>query len=370
MFLSAQVPCKEIILHARASKSKKIEVQRLAAISLSHSEAGVHKVLSESGCKLDVPLDFVDLPTQKAVPYVKMSNWIQFLGQTERLHYLVGTSNGKLRQELCKEFWHRWSCIRPNHPIFCMARENKLRLEDCIPILHHGDEGRTYRRMPIMIISSHGLLGKGCKQSKIKKDLPVAENPMFLNFLGSTVTTHYIFCALPHTLYKNCPEALDLMLQLYANDAKDVATKGVDITEDGATKRLHFWTVGVKGDLPYLGRAGQFTRSFSNCPKKSFSKKASTGICWQCSAGDERLDIQLPWEDFRSTARWMGSIGANPGYSSSAPLLTIPHDNGYELYRADLWHVFHLGCGKSFSASAIVVLLDTMEGSMDSNYSG
>ena len=167
---------------------------------------------------------------------------------------------------------------------------------------------------------------------------------------------------MPHTLYKPCPEALDTMLAIYANDAKDLATQGINIMEDGSCRRLHFWILGIKGDLPYLGRSGHFLRSFSMCPKKSVSQLRSHGICWQCSAGDERLEEKMPWEDFRSTAKWLGSIGADPGYGMSSPLLNIPHDNGHALYRGDLWHIFHLGCGKNFAASSIVVLLESMEG--------
>ena len=193
----AQVPCKDIILHARASGSKKVAVQKLAQIPLTHSESGVHKVFSETGCKLDVVLDYVDLPTQKAVPYVKLSNWVKFLSRTGRLQYLVGSSNGEARQRLCREFWHRWSFIRPNHPIFKMATENKLRLEDCVPLLHHGDEGRTFRKSPIMIISTHGFLGKGSSQSKIKKNQPVEDDPMLRKHRDHQL---YLLRDAPHAL--------------------------------------------------------------------------------------------------------------------------------------------------------------------------
>ena len=356
----------DIILHARASSSQATGVRRLAEIPLTHSEEGVHRVLAECGCRLDVPLDYIDLPTQNAVPYVKLSNWIDFLSRTSRLHYLVGTSDVQERQDMCREFWRRWSCVRATHPIFDLASKGLVQLENCVPLLHHGDEGRTYRKCPIMIISTHGFLGKGSHQSTVKKSKDVTESPMFLNFLGSTVTTHYVFCAMPHTLYKPCPQVLDTMLNLYASDAKDLATTGIKVMENGSPRRLYFWVLGIKGDLPYLGKSGHFTRSFSNCPKRAQSQKAGQGICWSCSAGIETLAEPIPWEDFRPTAKWLQTVGRTPGFSPFGPLLNIPHDHGHELYRADVWHVFHLGCGKNFAASSIVTLLETMEGSMDS----
>ena len=59
------MPCKDVILHARASSSKETAVRKLAQIPITHSENGAHKVFKETGCGLDVPLSYVDLSTQE-----------------------------------------------------------------------------------------------------------------------------------------------------------------------------------------------------------------------------------------------------------------------------------------------------------------
>ncbi|CAE7770511.1 unnamed protein product [Symbiodinium sp. CCMP2592] len=365
----AQVPCKDVILHARASSSKEPAVKRLAQIPISHSENGAHKVFKEAGCALDIPLSYVDLSTQKAMPYITMTSWVQFLNKTNRLHYLTGLKNALERQRVCYEFWQRVKVLRPDHPVFTLAAAGRVRLEDVVPLLHHGDEGRSYRKTPIMIISTHGLLGRGSHTAeRPKHKVAVEDDCMGLNFLGSTVTTHFIFAAMPHALYKWAPDALETMLTLYAKDLRKLALNGIEVTENNELRRLHFFCYGAKGDLPYLGKAGQFTRTYSMCPKSSSSKKCCQGICFICNAGVEQQPNKPdhPWEDFRASASWLGTVGLNPGFNQHAPLLKVPHDHSVLFYRLDIWHCWHLGVGKAFIASALVVLLDAIADEGDS----
>ena len=360
---SAQVPCKDVILHARASSSAGASIKELAKVPLCHSEQGVHKVLGDHGCKLDVPLQYVDLPTQKHVPYVKMQDWVRYLARSNKLHFLVGTNDRAERREICLEFWRRFQLVRPHHPIFMWAQQDKLDLGSTFPVLHHGDEGRTYRRHPIMLLSTHGLLGTGCRRAEDgnKARYRIQEDPMRLNFRGSTLTNHYIFCALPHQLYKKCPEALDTMLSLYAKDMEELMTQGVEVVSNHKRERIFLACVAAKGDLPYLGRSGGFTRSFSKCAKQATSKKFSGGICWMCLAGVEGRSEAYPWERLSTKAAWLKTYKTEPGYNLHGPLLQIPTDSGEEFYRPDFWHCFHLGCGKSFIASAVVCLLERMD---------
>ena len=311
----------------------------------------------------------MDIPTQKAMPYITMTSWIQCLFKTERLHYLTGAADGMERRKLCCEFWKRVQQTRPEHPVFSWASAGTIRLEDCVPLLHHGDEGRSYRKTPIMIVSTHGLLGSGShKTERPKGKVSLKEDEMNLNFIGSTMTTHYIFTAMPQSLYKNDPQALDIMLSLYAEDLKKLAEDGTTVMENGERRKLWFVCFGAKGDLPYLGRAGSFSRTFSMCAKKSVSKNLCKGICFMCDAGREGLASgPCPWEDFRSNAIWIRTLGLEPGFDENGPLLQIPHDHSPMFYRLDIWHCWHLGVGKSFLASALVALLEAQasDGTMD-----
>ena len=352
--------CTDVILHARSSSSKAAGVQDLAQVSLGHSESGVQKVLAKHGCKMDVPISYVDLPTGKKVPYIKMKDWIHYLASTNRLECLVGTNDSAERRSICLEFWRRLEWLRPHHPAFKMARQNLLRLEDTLPLLHHGDEGRSYKKAPIMILSSHGLLGRGCHQAsdKNKRRYPIHEDPLKLNFIGSTLKTHFLFAALPQKLYKNCPEALDTMLEIYAQDMTQIMTEGVRVTIAGKPQHLFFVCLAVKGDLPYLAKSGHMSRTFGMVPRQPTSKKPGAGICWMCKAGIEGREETWPWEDFGPKAKWLMTRGCEPGFADDSPLMSIPHDFRIDFYRPDLWHCYHLGCAKSFTASAMVILVE------------
>ena len=358
------MPCKNVILHARSSSSTSAGVKDLAAVSLGHSETGVHKVFEQHGCKLGVPTQFTDLPSQGKVPYVRMSDWAKFLLETGRLHYLVGTSCKNKRRALCLEFWQRLEHLRPQLPVYELHREGKLDRGATIPVLHHGDEGTSYRKLPIMILSTHGVLGTGCSQAPDgnKKKYAIHRDPMRLNFLGSTMTSHFIFSALPQAVYKDAPQALDTMLSIYAQDMAALATQGITARVGGEDEHIWLVCIAAKGDLPYLGKCGHFCRSFSMCPKQAHSRKHCNGICYMCLGGVEGRELYFPWEDFSTGAAWLSSRGQEPGFSLTGPLLSMPTDGGFRFYRPDLWHCFHLGCGKTFVASSLVLIIEAMEG--------
>ena len=123
--------------------------------------------------------------------------------------------------------------------------------------------------------------------------------------------------------------------------------------------------LGVKGDLPYLGKAGHMSRTFSMVPRQSSSNKFCNGICWACLAGKEGLSESYPFEDMGLRPKWLATMGRDPGLDLEGPLLSIPHEDPTLLFRAGLWHSLHLGAGKAFAASSIVVIVEAMDGAVE-----
>ncbi|CAE7195936.1 unnamed protein product [Symbiodinium sp. CCMP2592] len=351
------VTCKEVVLHAKSSSSKDPGVKALARLSLGHTEEGVHRVFAKQGLSLPVKISYADFEKCPKIPYIKLSDWILYLSSASRLHFLTGVKDPLQRHALCKEFWARWRLGHPNHPIFASGQD----LSRCVPILHHGDEGRTYRRLAIMVLSTHGVLGKGTHHHHPPTGVPPAQDEMRMNFVGATILSHYIFAAMPHGLYKQAPDVLDRMLAIYSEDIRSLSEDGVTTTNDG---HLFFWCIGIKGDLPYLAKTGHMDRSFGRGPKQSSSKKPCAGVCWKCDAGREDLPFPCPFEDCTLDATWRQTVGRNPGWTVPSPLLAIPHDatDPTSFFVEDLWHCWHLGCGKSFISSVIVVVVTTMNG--------
>ena len=89
------------------------------------------------------------------------------------------------------------------------------------------------------------------------------------------------------------------------------------------------------------------------------------GICHFCCAGM----ATYPFSDCGASPRFMKSVGsaaAQLWHSSPAPFTRIlPNDQRCpeRLYRPDIWHNYHLGLGRYFLSSSLVVMLPLWPGS-------
>ena len=80
------------------------------------------------------------------------------------------------------------------------------------------------------------------------------------------------------------------------------------------------------------------------------------GICHCCKAGQ----LEIPFEDTRPTAAWRRTLFAEDDqvFSSRPTLLDRPHEphKAPDFFTYDLWHAFHLGLGKTFTASVLAMM--------------
>ena len=320
MFFSiAEAPCKHLVELARAevaANPRATATMRLfARVQLSNAEQGVHNVFKEHGYTAPVPVDSLDLGPGKLkdFPVIKLSSWCQYLLDTGRIaRHMVGVATlGKMRAVL-KEYWRRFQTIRPRHGIFEMAEQGLLQLDSTVPFFSHSDEGRSYKHLPLFVLSSHGALGRGTRSylnAKCHK-APLRRNGMGMNFIGKTWTTQFMFTTVLKTVTQEHPEIFDKLIEAYAADVQKLLTEGI-CSKDGQVQ-LWFAHVGTKGDLPALTKLGNFKRSFANVPRGPSSKRACKGICFQCLAGQEADPasgaIALPYENFNPNAEWVATL--------------------------------------------------------------
>ena len=146
-----------------------------------------------------------------------------------------------------------------------------------------------------MIVSLHGCLGRGSRPSKAHVEGHVGNlesHPLNLNMIGATIKSHFPSFIMPVSLYKDCDNAFYHMLDLVAGELKELFECGLEL---GGGK-FFLCCLGVKGDAPFLAKAGRFNRSFTRRPTRPSSKKPATSLCHQCMAGNEELGV--PFEDF------------------------------------------------------------------------
>lgn len=131
-------------------------------------------------------------------------------------------------------------------------------------------------------------------------------------------------------------------------------------------KTYHLVCLGMKGDLPYLAKTGNFTRHWLRAERKARDKKKGkgpgpVGVCWLCHAG---TDAGGPWEDFNLNSQWSQVEAPEPWFERPSVLRLFHQPSCPEtMFKPDIWHNYHGGCGKLFIASCLAEVLALVDGS-------
>ena len=361
--LLAEVSCRDVIKQARVTRVASSALKKLGQVNPKNSERDCHAIFRKYGQSLQIPISKMDLHSKKDFPYVKMSAWLTYLVQYDLLEHLVGCSDIAVMQTTLKRFWSLYQNSNPDHMMYHGNAGAPLCPEMTIPVVQHGDEGRSLKRKQIMVVSTTGVLGRGSSHCPGLSFNDVAEdaNPLNLNMIGHTWLTHYLHGVLPINLYNETPECFFQFLSELAADFTQLFNEGVVVGK----RRFFVALLGVKGDAPYLTKVGRFYRNFLRRPTRPSSKTHCAGICHLCLAGKEGPDLDLPFEEYGALQpRWLPTVGVEAPFEDPSPFLDIPiiHGDGQErMFLYDLFHNFHLGIGKTFAANAFCLLMELVQ---------
>ena len=349
---AAQVPCRWAIRTVQAvveevPEAKHASVGALAKLSEKNSERDMHRVASQFGLTLPIPLSPLKLATG-CIQWLKMSAWAAYLLHHNMWHLLCGLDAPDHHKcsEIWTCWWERYRQVDPNHDVF----KKGIDLSTTAAVLLHGDGGRSLRKSEIMVISVHSALGFGLQTSNFP-----STSDMKLNYGRITWTTRYLLAVLPKFYYskddgKKIHVFQDLMLEI----SRDLASLMDGIT-DREGRRFHFAVIRVKGDWPFIQKCGLLNRTFMNAAKHQTARKAPKGICHRCCADQPGV----PWEDFRHVQRpWKASVNTMDPFDGVPAVLMLGHnrEDAPSFFSWDLFHTWHVGLGKVFLGSAIVVL--------------
>eukprot|EP00438_Fugacium_kawagutii_P033632 Skav229855 [mRNA] locus=scaffold148:52700:57870:+ [translate_table: standard] len=361
--------CSYLVENAKAQVAESQGVSRIvrefADISLAHAEDGCHRLFKKYGYSAPVQVDTVKLAEGNLgrFPYVKMSNWVRLLLDTNRLHrQLTGVATWEQMEVTLSEFWSRYRQLHPQHEIF----SSDLDFRHAVPVFSHTDEGRSYKHAAIWVLSTHGCIGRGTKEYVDKKKhlLPLARRSMGLNFLGSTWSNQFMFCTMLREVATEHPGSMQKLLEIYAEDMAMLARDGV------SNKRgdRHVWLVHLanKGDLPALSKVAGLKRNHAHVPRAAASKKFCQGICHFCLAGREsaRPETTFPYEDTSLHPKWGPTFEQElPWETEPAVLKDLPMNpvQRASFFVTDVWHNFHLGLSKHFFASSIISAIERLD---------
>ncbi|CAE7946366.1 HERC2 [Symbiodinium sp. KB8] len=252
-----------------------------------------------------------------------------------------------------QEFWSRYRAWMPDHEMWTHSHFDTSAL---VPLMVHGDGGRTFKKDELMVVQFQPVLGFG---TRISHPLPRQSHPG-VNLAKHTFTTRFLYGVLHKSAYKEDPSCFTRFFDAFMQDLAALYHCGLNLQN----KHLHFLVIGVKGDLPFLQKAAHLERTFLNvrkAPEKASSKPLS-GCCHLCLAGT----AGFPFEEFNRAPKFTETMGAcNPYPWSHLPPFVeyIPHvrANPAALLRLDLMHIVHLGVGRDFTGSSCVVMLGLYE---------
>ena len=327
----------------------------LARISEHCSERDGHTLLAKkAGLRLPLPLTELQVGDLN-FPVLELKEWGQFLADKHCLHALVGLARPNLQREedILHSFWCQFESVYPRHQVFARFKAGLCNDRQTYPLLFHADEGRGRRRQAFLVSNFHSALGRGTQQqAKCTSYIRLR-----LNFEGSTLTTRMLHSACPKKLLQE-PGVFNAVMENAAQNALHMINHGIVQSRTG--RRIWFCVLNVCGDWPFLHKCGQLSRSFNNVPKKL--SDPPRGICHRCKAGCEGI----PWETIHEREpRWMQTIFSESAFSSLPPFCQLLHTPGEEegLFAFDTFHAWHLGVGKSFTGSCLVLLSQHCEGS-------
>ena len=209
-----------------------------------------------------------------------------------------------------------------------------------------------------MVLQFQPILGMGSRASNPLKRSRDGSGGAGVNLQGHSFTTRFLAGVMTKQTYKSNPEHFDMFLKVVFEDLESLYYNGISVRDDCT---LRFLVLGLKGDLPFLTKAGHLNRTFMNIRKGPAgpNSKPLTGCCWMCAAGSSAV----PFEEFTRSPAWLQTVGPN----NELPWATIPdfmehvphvlEDKG-SFFKLDLLHVYHLGIGRDFAASSLVVALN------------
>ena len=336
----------------------------LAACHEDHSERDTQRLSQKYGLKLPLPLSELSVGDEQ-IPFIKMTDWANFILQRNLWYRLCGLDgpDDQRCSDIWRSFWHKYRKINPDHEIF--QREGHDFGRTC-GLMLHGDEGRSLRKSPLMVISTHSILGFGLSTTpKKRKSAYLAQK---LNYEQPTWTTRFLMSVLPKRYYSEDDDGdfdsdpfQDLMLGV-TRDLRTLYDHGIS-TRDG---RFFFCVLNVMGDWPFIQKCGALGRSFMNISKAASSKAPAKGICHLCQA-----DIAgVEWEKFdERPPKWLPTVNTLSPFLKVPAVLELPKNPLFpeSFFAFDLFHSWHIGCGKTFLSSCLAVLSQSTayEGSVD-----
>ena len=254
-------------------------------------------------------------------------------------------------------FWAAYRTQHPNHKVYTT---HSARLQNVVPILLHGDEGRALKRTNYLVFAMESPLGSlndpdvqnGCTCSAdlaTVRNLPSygSERPTLspehfeiskkqvTNYTGHSYLSHCLLFGVAGWLYKKEPHIVDALFAAVTNDLTELFYNGVQVSN---SETFYGAVINIKGDMAFHKSTMSLTRSYSNV-----TAGTEVPICHACAAGSPGV----AFEDVTEDPCWVPTLFfERPWPQDNPPVLSrIPYDDNCpeQLLCGDIFHVHKLG---------------------------
>ena len=175
-------------------------------LTFEAQEDGVHQVFSDHGFYYPIKVTVGTEKPLEGFPWIKPSDFIKALDATNDMSHLLGGHSLKEARPILDVFWQRFKGVYPEHQLWDYLSATGRDARQCLPIFIHGDEGTSFKRSGILMVSIQGVIGHGTSKSTrlIEANLRAMGEGIGLNFLKSGLQTRLLVCACPKegVLYK------------------------------------------------------------------------------------------------------------------------------------------------------------------------
>lgn len=164
-------------------------------------EEVVSKTFAKHGLCFNVEMSLGHVGNDRSYPYIKVASMIKALDENGKLYKLIGLGPNMNTLASCSDylldFWSKYKLMNGGHEVFRLAESGHLQLQNCLPVLIHGDEGTTYKKDGCLVVSFHSLIGQGTASNKMG---PVRDDngdaTVHTNFVGHAFQTRFLLGAL------------------------------------------------------------------------------------------------------------------------------------------------------------------------------
>ena len=334
-----------------------------------NAERDMQKVFESLGFSMKVPIEPMmhDVSSRKQIItyHIDPGAWVKQL--LEGSPELLAGFNGVPKEQF-RAFWAVYKEHHGDHVVF---ERHGAHLEHVVPLMLHGDEGRSVKRTNYFVMSIESPLGSvhnelDCKCAELlsaRGGIPSYGNPstslddatmqiareMLTNYKGHSYLSRFLLFGMGGWHYKKHPSVLQKALAKVSSGMNRLFEEGVQLS-NGET--WYGATIALKGDMEFHKKTCSLTRSYANIGSVN-----EIEICHHCRAGHENY----PFEDYSEDPRWERSLYTQrPWSDSKLPyFVQIPYDDlaPERLLQGDLFHVFKCGVGRDLVGGILVLLL-------------